>query len=355
MAGIPDGWPCAILAATPPSIIDREAAPAAADLLPQVLALTPRGPAWGTDEAGDGRGASPVQRSFWLGVATWVGDHLERDFAAASQTFPSALTYTLPDWEIELGLPDTCGGPTDAAGRIRAVRARFGALGGSSAAYFICLAASAGYAITIEEPTQFLVDVSAVVGPDLAEGWFLTEGAALLEDGFRCDEGACDDTPVESFTLPASIASGDGGACDGVNLVEVFFTCDDGACGDTPLEAVIPALEGTGDRVETFALFPAAASGDAVAGLAPFETFFGCDDSECDGDPIEGLGLDDPAGSQWKFWVVHLASGGDTFFTCDEAECDGDPIEGFVAAAALECLIREQTPPHTQVVFAYDN
>ena len=60
MTDVPDGWPCALLGAAPPSVLDREGAPAADDLLPQILTLTPRGAAWGTDEAGDGADASPV-------------------------------------------------------------------------------------------------------------------------------------------------------------------------------------------------------------------------------------------------------------------------------------------------------
>lgn len=316
----PIGWPCGLLSSAPPSVADLEAAPTADDLLPQILALAPRGPAWGTDEAGDGQGASPLQRRFWRAIAAFVADHLGLDFTAASQTFPSALTYTLPDWEAELGLPDPCGAPTSITGRVFAVRARFGALGGASPAYFVCLAESAGYTVTVEEPTQFLCDVSAVVGPDLLEGYFIP----------------------------------DDGSLDGTDLAEGYFRPDDGVCDADPLETFTLGAAGDGDPLETFTLDEPDDTDDEVAGLGPFESAFVCDDGVCDGDPLEGFDLDDPNGSVWKTWIVHLASGGDTAFVCDDGECDTDPLDGFVDAPALECLMRSQTPTHTQVVFAYD-
>lgn len=158
MSDIPSGWPCAALPALPPSVADIEAQPTADGLLPQILALTPRGAAWGTDEAGDGKGASPVQRSVWRAIAAWAAGHLGLDFTAATQAFPTAITYTLPDWEREYGLPDPCfSGVGGVPARLAAVRARFAAFGGQSPAYFICLAASIGYDITITEfrPFQF--------------------------------------------------------------------------------------------------------------------------------------------------------------------------------------------------------
>lgn len=167
---IPIGWPCHGLSDTPPSVADRQSHPTADDLLPQVLALTPRGPAWGTDEAGDGRGASPWMLRFWRAIAAWAADDNRRDFAVATQVFPSAVTFSLPDWETELGLPEPCtAGDATVAARLQAVRARHGALGGASPAYFICLARSLGYDITIEEPEQFIIDESEV-GPDAADG-----------------------------------------------------------------------------------------------------------------------------------------------------------------------------------------
>lgn len=285
----PGGWPCAILATEPPSVADKQSNPTADDLLPAILALTPRGPAWGTDEAGDGQGASPVQRLFWRAIAAFVADVNARDFEVATQAFPSAATIALNDWEEELGLPDAClASQNSLAGRLAAVRARFGGLGGQSRDYLICLAAACGYAITIEEPTQFLVDVS-----ECCDG-------GVLESYFTIDEGECDGTPLESFELHA----------------------------------------------------PALALGDEVAG-GIIESYFTIDEGECDGTPLESF-EDDPAGTVWKYWIVHVRSLGETWFRCDEGEIDFDPLEGFLTAADLECVLRRACPPHTQVVFAYD-
>ena len=234
MSDIPAGWPCAQLPADPPSVADKLANPSADDLLPQVLQLTPRGAAWGTDEAGDGRGASPVMREVWRGVAAHAAQNYAAEWDLAIQALPSAITWSLPDWEDEYGLPDPCfSGQAGAAQRVAAVRARFAAQGGQSPAYFICLARSLGYSITIEEPTQFFVDASECVGEDIVELWF------------ACDDGACDDTPLESYPLSASVDDGNEVSDQTVwkfwvvhvgSLGESWFEPDDGECDTDPLE-----------------------------------------------------------------------------------------------------------------------
>lgn len=208
---IQPGWPCALLPAAPPSVADRLSEPTGADLTPQILALAPRGPAWGTDEAGDGQGALPVMRGFWSAIAAWAADIYAAAFTTALQSLPSAITWSLPDWEEEYGLPDPCLSPASGtAGRIASVRARFGAVGGSSPAYFICLAASIGYDITIEEPSQFLCDVSQCDGADevsdlnVHDTWIVRFASDALTY-FRPDEGVCDEAPLEGFLVPADL------------------------------------------------------------------------------------------------------------------------------------------------------
>lgn len=265
LPALPDavpGWPCYSFPTVPPSVADREAQPSADDLLSQILALTPRGPAWGTDEAGDGRGASPVQRSFWRAIAAFAADHLGLDWAAATQTFPSAITYTLPDWERELGLPGPCAsGVGGQPVRLAAVRAKFSSYGGQSPAYFVCLAYSLGYPVTIEEPTQFLCDVSECVGDTIQETAFACDADEIGDDG----------SPLEGFILPADAAFGD----------------------------------------------------------------------ELSDETV------------WKHWIVHVGSPGETWFTCDDGECDYDPLEGFVPAPDLECALNAACPPHTRLTFSY--
>lgn len=237
------GWPCYSYPTTPPSVIDVEAQPTADSLLPQILTLTPRGAAWGTDEVGDGKGASPVQRSVWRAFAGWVAGHLNRDWIAATQAFPSALTYTLPDWEREYGLPGPCSsGSGGVPVRQAAVRAKFASLGGQSPGYFVCLAYSLGYAVTIEEPTQFLCDVSECVGDDIQETYF------------RCDDDAvgADGSALEGFILPTEAGAGDEVSDETVwkhwivhvgTPAETWFHVDDGECAYDPLEGFVPAAD----------------------------------------------------------------------------------------------------------------
>ncbi len=238
---IPAGWPCAALPADPPSVVDRLTNPSADDLLPQVLQLTPRGAAWGTDEAGDGQGASPVMLQVWRGLAAHAAWNYATEWDLATQALPSAIAWSLPDWENEYGLPDACAsGQAGTAQRIAAVRARFGALGGQSPAYFVCLAASLGYAITIDEPTQFHCDDSECIGDNITELWFL------------CDDGECDDTPLESYELTTLSDEGDELSDQTVwkywvvnvaTLGESWFTVDDGECDFDPLEGFTIATD----------------------------------------------------------------------------------------------------------------
>lgn len=237
------GWPCYAFPTTPPSVLDVEAQPTADGLLPQILPLTPRGPAWGTDEMGDGRGASPVQRSVWRAIAAWAAGHLGLDWTAATQTCPSAITYTLPDWEREYGLPGPCSsGEGGIPVRLGAVRAKFGSVGGQSPGYFVCLAYSIGYTITIEEPTQFLCDVSECVGSDIQETYFYCDDDAVGADG----------SPLEGYILPTDDAAGDSVSDETVwkhwivhviSPGETWFTCDDGECAYDPLEGFVPAID----------------------------------------------------------------------------------------------------------------
>ncbi|WP_158810240.1 putative phage tail protein [Beijerinckia sp. L45] len=298
MTDIAPGWPCALLPAIPPSVSDKLAAPTADDILPQLLQLTPRGPAWGTDEAGDGTGARPIMLAFWRAVAGHAAYNYAIDFELATQCFPSAITYSLPDWESEYGLPDTClSGVAGTPQRVVAVRSKFGAIGGQSPAYFVCLASAIGYDVTIEEPNQFLCDDSVCVGTGTYEGYFI------------CDDDVCVGAPIE----------------------EDWFYCDDGACDDTPLQFyVVPADP-----------YPSDFDGDLEYFIL---------DTDPDADDPDNEVSDETV---WKFWIVHVGAAADTWFYADEGECNSDPLEGFLPATDLECEFRRLCPPHTQLVFDY--
>lgn len=203
--------PCDILPQSVPSIYDQLSAPTTNSLLPQVLALTPRGAAWGRDEAGNGQGASPVLLGLWRVVAASLAEIYTAAFETASQAIPSAITWSLDDWEVELGLPDSCvsimGG--DVA-RLAAIRAKWMASGNASPAYFICYARGFGSEITIEEPVAFTCDQSVCAGEDqtsdlnLTTIWIVRPQKGVF-GYFYPDLGQVDVTPLESFVVDKSL------------------------------------------------------------------------------------------------------------------------------------------------------
>lgn len=158
-------WPAALLPVDPPAVDDAQSAPITDEILRQILPLTPRGPAWGTDEAGNPGGVSPVMRQLWRAIAGWTATLNIRDFEAASQAVPSLVTIALADWEAELGMPGP--GETRAvttAGRLAAIRMLLQGLTGTAPADYIGLCAKVGASVSIEEPDQFQVDATEL-GP----------------------------------------------------------------------------------------------------------------------------------------------------------------------------------------------
>lgn len=186
---VDEEWSFDILASAAPSVDDALSSPKGADLLPQVLACAPRGEAWGTDEADDGHGAAPEQRKSWLGIATCLAAIYRWVFEVTVQIFPTAITFSLADWEEELGLPDPCG-PSDASVEARkaAVSAKLTALGGSSPGYFTDVAAAAGFDISIEEPTGFECGASECAGPDSPTSTDPETVWIVRPDGYRMFE-----------------------------------------------------------------------------------------------------------------------------------------------------------------------
>jgi len=204
-------WPCDLLPTNPPSIADQLSSPTADDILPQTLALTPRGPAWGTDEAGDGRGASPSLLRVWRGLSSVFAETFRATFNVATQAIPTAITFSLPEWEAEYGLPDACLSPNATQEqRINAVRARFAATGGSSLGYFVCLARTLGYDIDIEEPNDFICDLSECDGEDTVVSvnghheWVI-HLLSLGDTWFYPDDGELDETPLEGFAVAVDL------------------------------------------------------------------------------------------------------------------------------------------------------
>jgi uncharacterized protein YmfQ (DUF2313 family) len=95
----------------------------------------------------------------------------DRASALPLEVNPNTTLELLPDWERVAGLPDKCSGTLEETlqGRRNALLAKLTSTGGQSADYFIQLAASLGYAVTIEVFRAFRAGRS-VAGDLLSNG-----------------------------------------------------------------------------------------------------------------------------------------------------------------------------------------
>jgi len=79
-----------------------------------------------------------------------------RVLALLNDADPRQASELLTDWERVTGLPDDCAGDMDTVeARRKAVAQRLGNLGGQTVAYFVNLAAQAGFTVTISEFKRF--------------------------------------------------------------------------------------------------------------------------------------------------------------------------------------------------------
>lgn len=118
------------------------------DYLRQLQALLPPGPAWPKDDD-----------ALLTRLISAIAAELARVDGRAQQLLeeadPRTVAELFADWERVAGLPDACaqafGGDQTVAQRRVALVGRLTTMGGQSPAYFIGLAATLGYAITITE------------------------------------------------------------------------------------------------------------------------------------------------------------------------------------------------------------
>ncbi len=130
-----------------------------ADYEAHLLALRPPGPAWAPEDDHLGAAAEECARVH------------NRAVALVDEADPRTTTELLTDWERVAGLPDACTGPLPTLSQRRAALvARLTSIGGQSRAYFIGLAASLGYTVTITEYRPYTVD-SPVDDPLCSEEW----------------------------------------------------------------------------------------------------------------------------------------------------------------------------------------
>lgn len=155
------------------------------DYAGQLRALLPVGAAWS---------AQPGALLSRLLLA--LGDELARIGANAEalrpEVDPRTTSQLLPEWELTAGLPDPCVTAAQSIEQRRtALVARLTATGGASKGYFIALARSYGYTVTIEEPAlhTWRVRSSEVVGVQRFRAGRSVAGDPLVSFGnqsFEC-------------------------------------------------------------------------------------------------------------------------------------------------------------------------
>src|SRR4029077_1007547 len=120
-------------------------------------ALLPLGQAWP-------RANESVLMRVVRGLTKIWGDfEIRADHLLVNESDPRYTIELLPDWERNWGLPDPCyKSPQTYAERIEALIMRMTMVGAQSRQFFIDLAASIGYTITITEYRTFVVGLDRV-------------------------------------------------------------------------------------------------------------------------------------------------------------------------------------------------
>lgn len=139
-----------------------------AEFTSALQALMPKGLVWP-------RESGSVQSKTLAGLAPAFARNSSRAIDLLIDAFPASSYELLQEWESTLGLPDTCsGGAPSLIGRQAQVVAKLTSGLGNTPAYFIGLAASIGFSITIQEytPTSVDCDVDAeIFGDEWAHVW----------------------------------------------------------------------------------------------------------------------------------------------------------------------------------------
>lgn len=157
----------------------------ARDFVDLVKRLLPRGPVW----RAEGRIGE-----YAAGQAVDLGRTDGRFGQIFTEADVRTATETLGEWETVYGLPEPCGGtiPATDADRRLALAAKASATGGQSRAYFVAVAAAAGFTVTITEYTDdvFLCGVStcgdSLYGKAWAFHWEVVSSSGVMPDWLRC-------------------------------------------------------------------------------------------------------------------------------------------------------------------------
>ena len=143
--------------------------PTAAEYREQLKALLPPGQAFPRDPG-------TTLHDLLDGMSVELARVDGRASGLPAEANPASTMELLSDWERVAGLPDKCSAVLEETlqGRRNALLTKLTSTGGQSAAYFIELAASLGYTVTIEEFRPFRAGRS-VAGDLLTNGpWAFT-------------------------------------------------------------------------------------------------------------------------------------------------------------------------------------
>lgn len=134
----------------------------------QLTALLPQGFAWSTDTASD-------LIKLLHGMADELARLDARSDVLLDEVDPRTTLECLASWERVAGLPDPCTGQPDTIQQRRnALVSRLTENGGASPQFFINLATSLGYIVTITEFGPWRVGQDAVNEPIYTEAWAYT-------------------------------------------------------------------------------------------------------------------------------------------------------------------------------------
>ncbi|CAI8805127.1 Phage tail protein [Pseudomonas sp. IT-P74] len=162
--------------------------PTAAEYREQLNALLPPGQAFPRDPG-------TTLHDLLDGMSVELARLDARGSVLPQEVNPATAAELLPDWERVAGLPDKCSGVLEETlqGRRNALLTKLTSTGGQSPAYFIELAASLGYTVTIEEFRPFRAGRS-VAGNALTNGpwvhtWLVMAPQSSITD-FRAGRSA---------------------------------------------------------------------------------------------------------------------------------------------------------------------
>lgn len=193
-----------------PAPWDNLSDPSVDDLLPGAMNFWPTGAAWGTP---DGVAADPD--SLWVqtmkALLAPFNFLYARAFRLARESSPALLDETLPEWEIEYGLPDSCVTTEQTRSeRLSFLAAKVDVSKVVTPGDFIRLAAGYGFQIEIEEPAIFECGFSEIggehtVGDYRQETYWIVKVQDLATYYFTVGESEVAYDPLFSFGESAQL------------------------------------------------------------------------------------------------------------------------------------------------------